>query len=98
MSAAVRSTAAMSGCPALPAGTDMRTRPAERSIGKCVACPCRCRDTASVTGSAVPHPLRPRVLKPGDLVVIAALSGPLHATDEPNLEQAVVVLEQMGFR
>ncbi len=51
-----------------------------------------------MTGSAVPHPLRPRVLKPGDLVVIAALSGPLHATDEPKLEQAVVVLERMGFR
>jgi len=76
----------------------MRARPAKRSIDKCVACPCRCRDTASVIGSAVPRPLRPRVLKPGDLVVIAALSGPLHATDEPNLEQAVVVLERMGFR
>ena len=29
---------------------------------------------------------------------MAALSGPLHAVYEPNLEQAVVVLERMGFR
>ncbi|MEV6902743.1 LD-carboxypeptidase [Amycolatopsis sp. NPDC051372] len=42
--------------------------------------------------------LRPRALRPGDLVVIAALSGPLQAGYEPDLDQAVVVLERMGFR
>jgi muramoyltetrapeptide carboxypeptidase len=30
--------------------------------------------------------------------VIASLSGPLHAVYEPDLEQAVIVLERMGFR
>ncbi|MER6184130.1 S66 peptidase family protein [Streptomyces sp. NPDC001652] len=48
--------------------------------------------------TALPQLLRPRALRPGDLVVIAALSGPLHAVNEPDLEQAVVVLERMGFR
>jgi muramoyltetrapeptide carboxypeptidase len=51
-----------------------------------------------VAGSALPHLLRPRALRPGDLVVIASLSGPLPAAYEPNVEQAVVVLERMGFR
>ncbi|WP_405767807.1 LD-carboxypeptidase [Streptomyces sp. NBC_01538] len=51
-----------------------------------------------MTGSALPQLLRPRALRPGDLVVIASLSGPLHAADEPDLKQAVVVLERMGFR
>jgi muramoyltetrapeptide carboxypeptidase len=51
-----------------------------------------------VTGSVLPPLLRPRALRPGDLVVIASLSGPLHAAYEPDLEQAVVVLERMGFR
>jgi muramoyltetrapeptide carboxypeptidase len=51
-----------------------------------------------VNGSALPHLLRPRALRPGDLVVIASLSGPLPAVYEPNIEQAVVVLERMGFR
>jgi muramoyltetrapeptide carboxypeptidase len=51
-----------------------------------------------VTGSALPELLRPRALRPGDLVVIASLSGPLHAAYESDLEQAVVVLERMGFR
>lgn len=51
-----------------------------------------------MTGSALPQLLRPRALRPGDLVVIASLSGPLHAAYEPDLEQAVVVLERMGFR
>ncbi len=37
-------------------------------------------------------------MRPGDLVVIASLSGPLYAVYEPYLEQAVVVLERMGFR
>lgn len=48
--------------------------------------------------TALPELLRPRALRPGDLVVIASLSGPLHAVYEPDLEQAVVVLERMGFR
>ncbi|GAA4968600.1 S66 peptidase family protein [Kineococcus glutinatus] len=51
-----------------------------------------------MTGSAPPGLLRPRALRPGDLVVIASLSGPLLAAYEPDLEQAVVVLERMGFR
>ncbi|MFF9041168.1 LD-carboxypeptidase [Streptomyces sp. NPDC014892] len=51
-----------------------------------------------MTGSALPQLLRPRALKPGDLVVVAALSGPLDAVHEPDLQQAVAVLEQMGFR
>jgi muramoyltetrapeptide carboxypeptidase len=51
-----------------------------------------------VTLAALPQLLRPRALRPGDLVVIASLSGPLHAVYEPDLEQAVVVLERMGFR
>lgn len=42
--------------------------------------------------------LRPRALRPGDVVVIASLSGPLYAAYEPDLEQAVLVLERMGFR
>ncbi|MFE4721723.1 LD-carboxypeptidase [Streptomyces sp. NPDC056713] len=46
----------------------------------------------------LPQLLRPRALQPGDLVVVASLSGPLHAQYEPDLEQAVVVLERMGFR
>jgi muramoyltetrapeptide carboxypeptidase len=44
------------------------------------------------------RPLRPRALVPGDLVVIAALSGPLLAEYEPDLERAVSGLERMGFR
>ncbi|MEU5891894.1 S66 peptidase family protein [Streptomyces sp. NPDC047461] len=48
--------------------------------------------------TTLPQLLRPRALRPGDLVVIAALSGPLHAVYEPDLEQAMVVLERMGFR
>ncbi|MEU7580104.1 LD-carboxypeptidase [Streptomyces sp. NPDC041068] len=51
-----------------------------------------------MTFTALPRLLRPRALRPGDLVVVASLSGPLHAVYEPDLEQAVVVLEQMGFR
>ncbi|MFM9445665.1 LD-carboxypeptidase [Streptomyces acidiscabies] len=45
-----------------------------------------------------PTPLRPRALRPGDLVVVASLSGPLHAEYEPDLGRAVAVLEGMGFR
>ncbi|MEV4822273.1 S66 peptidase family protein [Micromonospora sp. NPDC049274] len=51
-----------------------------------------------MTGSASPRLLRPPALRPGDLVVVAALSGPLHTAYEPDLAQAVVVLERMGFR
>jgi len=51
-----------------------------------------------VIGSELPRLLRPRALTPGDLVVIASLSGPLPAAYEPNVEQTVVVLERMGFR
>ena len=45
-----------------------------------------------------PRLLRPRALRPGDLVVIAALSGPLPAAYEPNVERTVAVFERMGFR
>lgn len=41
----------------------------------------------------LPQLLRPRALEPGDLVVIVALSGPLHARYAPALQQAVVELE-----
>ncbi|MET8364996.1 LD-carboxypeptidase [Micromonospora sp. NPDC005194] len=51
-----------------------------------------------MTGSASPQLLRPPALRPGDLVVVAALSGPLHAAYEPDLAQAVVVLQRMRFR
>ncbi|WP_327699812.1 S66 peptidase family protein [Streptomyces sp. NBC_00459] len=51
-----------------------------------------------MTPTALPRLLRPRALRPGDLVVIASLSGPLHAASEPDLKQAVDVLERMGFR
>ncbi|MBR7839473.1 LD-carboxypeptidase [Actinospica durhamensis] len=51
-----------------------------------------------MTSSILPQLLRPRALRPGDLVVIASLSGPLPAEYEPNVEQTVVVLERMGFR
>ncbi|MGK5740076.1 S66 peptidase family protein [Micromonospora sp. URMC 103] len=51
-----------------------------------------------MTDPAPPQLLRPRALRPGDLVVIASLSGPLHAAYEPDLEQAIAVLERMGFR
>ncbi|MFE3947750.1 LD-carboxypeptidase [Streptomyces sp. NPDC059118] len=51
-----------------------------------------------MTVAALAQPLRPRALRPGDLVVIASLSGPLHAVYEPDLKQAAVVLERMGFR
>lgn len=51
-----------------------------------------------MTTTSPPQPLRPRVLEPGDLVVIASLSGPLHAEYELDLGQAVAALERMGFR
>jgi muramoyltetrapeptide carboxypeptidase len=42
--------------------------------------------------------LRPRALRPGDLVVIASLSGPLPAEHEPHIDQTELVLERMGLR
>lgn len=63
-----------------------------------VACWCRRRDTASVTRVALPQTLPPRALTPGDLVVIASLSGPLEVRYAPDLKRAVTVLERMGFR
>jgi muramoyltetrapeptide carboxypeptidase len=51
-----------------------------------------------VTGSAFPQLLRPRALRPGDLVVIASLSGPLPEAYEPNVDRTVAMLERMGFR
>ena len=46
----------------------------------------------------MPRVLHPLALRPGDLVVIAALSGPLPAANEPNVAQTEAVLERMGFR
>ncbi|MFF7169293.1 S66 peptidase family protein [Streptomyces pseudovenezuelae] len=51
-----------------------------------------------MTNAAAPQLLRPRALVPGDLVVVAALSGPLHAPYVPALERAVAEIERMGFR
>jgi muramoyltetrapeptide carboxypeptidase len=51
-----------------------------------------------VIDSVAPAPLRPRALKRGDLVVIAALSGPLSDIYEQHIDATVVVLERMGFR
>ncbi|MFB4426153.1 LD-carboxypeptidase [Streptomyces sp. QL37] len=48
--------------------------------------------------AAQPKLLRPRALVPGDLVVIASLSGPLDVGYAPALDHAVAVLEGMGFR
>ncbi|GGV28809.1 S66 peptidase family protein [Streptomyces spectabilis] len=51
-----------------------------------------------MTRTALPQLLRPRALVPGDLVVVAALSGPLAAGYAPDLERAVAEIERMGFR
>ncbi|GAA2709917.1 S66 peptidase family protein [Actinoplanes palleronii] len=51
-----------------------------------------------MTDSDSPQLLRPRALRPGDLVVIASLSGPLPAMYEPHVEQTVAVLKRWGFR
>ncbi|MEU2624954.1 S66 peptidase family protein [Streptomyces sp. NPDC007157] len=51
-----------------------------------------------MTSTAPSQLLRPRALIPGDLVVVAALSGPLHTQYAPDLEQAVAEIERMGFR
>ncbi|MFD3842133.1 LD-carboxypeptidase [Streptomyces sp. NPDC058642] len=55
-------------------------------------------DTHAITGTARPQLLRPRALRPGDLVVIAALSGPLPTAYEPNVQRTVELFERMGFR
>ncbi|WP_221348233.1 S66 peptidase family protein [Streptomyces beigongshangae] len=41
---------------------------------------------------------RPRALRPGDLVVVAAPSGRLEPGEEPLLARGVAILERMGFR
>ncbi|MGV9555149.1 S66 peptidase family protein [Streptomyces sp. NPDC003401] len=46
----------------------------------------------------MPAILRPRALRPGDLVVVAAPSGPLEPGEEPLLARGVAILERMGFR
>ena len=51
-----------------------------------------------MTHAALPQLLRPRALAPGDLIVIASLSGPLQAEYEPDLELAMAELTRMGFR
>ena len=51
-----------------------------------------------MTGSALPPLLRPRALRPGDLVVIASLSGPLPAAYESHVARSAGVFERMGFR
>ncbi|MFF3500992.1 LD-carboxypeptidase [Streptomyces sp. NPDC003247] len=51
-----------------------------------------------MTRTALPQLLRPRALAPGDLVVVAALSGPLDARYAPDLARAVAEIERMGFR
>ncbi|MEV8443362.1 S66 peptidase family protein [Actinosynnema sp. NPDC051121] len=51
-----------------------------------------------MTRAAPPRLLRPRALAPGDLVVIASLSGPLHVEHAPDLRLAVAELVRMGFR
>ncbi|MEV5531946.1 S66 peptidase family protein [Streptomyces prunicolor] len=51
-----------------------------------------------MTGTARLQLLRPRALRPGDLVVIAALSGPLPTAYEPNVQRTVELFERMGFR
>ena len=42
--------------------------------------------------------LRPRALRPGDLVVVTALSRGLKRGEEPLLARGVKILEEMGFR
>lgn len=54
--------------------------------------------TAETDGMTTSVPLRPRALRPGDLVVVAALSGPLSAAHEPHVGRTVAVFERMGFR
>lgn len=42
--------------------------------------------------------LRPRALRPGDLVVVTALSGGLEPGEEPLLARGIEIIERMGFR
>ena len=46
----------------------------------------------------MPPILRPRGLRPGDLVVVTALSGGLDPGEEPLLARGVEIIERMGFR
>ena len=46
----------------------------------------------------MPPVLRPQKLRPGDLVVVAALSGGLDPGEEPLLARGVQIIERMGFR
>ncbi|MEU6815614.1 S66 peptidase family protein [Streptomyces sp. NPDC046860] len=46
----------------------------------------------------MPATLRPRALRPGDLVVVTAPSGALAPGEEPLLARGVAILERMGFR
>ncbi|MFC5666422.1 LD-carboxypeptidase [Kitasatospora misakiensis] len=46
----------------------------------------------------MPAILRPRALRPGDLVVVTAPSGQLEPGEEPLLARGVAMLERMGFR
>ncbi|WP_030608013.1 S66 peptidase family protein [Streptomyces sclerotialus] len=46
----------------------------------------------------MPAILRPRALRPGDLVVVTAPSGQLEPGEEPLLARGVAILERMGFR
>ncbi|AUG80210.1 muramoyltetrapeptide carboxypeptidase [Kitasatospora sp. MMS16-BH015] len=46
----------------------------------------------------MPAILRPRALRPGDLVVVTAPSGQLEPGEEPMLARGVAMLERMGFR
>jgi len=67
-------------------------------VGKSGASVDRDGDTGAMTGAILPQLLRPRAVRPGDLVVIASLSGPLPAEYESHVGRAEVVLERMGFR
>jgi len=49
-------------------------------------------------GQHVASILRPRALRPGDTVAIAALSGSLDEEEVPLLERAIPVIEALGFR
>ena len=46
----------------------------------------------------MPSLLRPKALRPGDTVAIAALSGSLEEEEVPLLERAIPVIEALGFR
>jgi muramoyltetrapeptide carboxypeptidase len=48
--------------------------------------------------TSLPHVLYPRALASGDLIAIAAPSGPLRPGDESSLARGVEMIESMGFR